>query len=148
LQERLSEETVLSNQGQNNKVDGSLFECLLALDDAFKEWTVAGALTPELRLVLLVLSRGSVTIKEAMYDCRLSYRAFYMMVDRLKAKELIVVKGGEQDGRVRRISLHPSATDAPITKARALFAQATSPADQAQWSASPHITQADCRDAM
>lgn len=65
------------------------------------------AISPASRLLLFMTSRESVSIKEAMLEVPLSYRAFYTMLELLKAKRLISVMRDNKDGRVRRLILGP-----------------------------------------
>lgn len=65
------------------------------------------AISPASRLLLYMTSRESVSIKEAMLEVPLSYRAFYTMLELLKAKRLISVTRDNKDGRVRRLILGP-----------------------------------------
>ena len=61
------------------------------------------ALRPDARLLMLIMLHQSVSIKQAMLDSPLSYRAFYTMLDRLKANALIAVETDHADRRVRRL---------------------------------------------
>lgn len=63
------------------------------------------ALRPDARLLFFIMLRQSASIKEAMLDSALSYRAFYDMLDRLKRLGLIGVEVDEEDRRVRRLVL-------------------------------------------
>lgn len=81
----------------------SFFESLVAVDAHFSSWAGSGALTPEARLFAVIAARGSLSVKEAMYDSALSNRAFYQLINRMKAAKKIKVIGDPSDGRVRRI---------------------------------------------
>jgi hypothetical protein len=75
------------------------------VDDFFIKTFKFAVLRPDARLLLCIVVRRSVSIKEAMLDSALSYRAFYTMIDRLKEDLLINVEGDVEDGRVRRLVL-------------------------------------------
>lgn len=80
-------------------------ERLLALDHYCLERTGSSALRPDIRLLCFIIVNQSVSIKEALLDSALSYRAFYNMLDRLKKQGLIGIEIDGEDGRVRRIVL-------------------------------------------
>ena len=77
---------------------------MIRFDDYFKSMFGLTAFRPDVRLVVYVTSRGSVSVKEAMLDSVLSYRAFYTTLDRLKGNGWIEVQGDTHDGRVRRLN--------------------------------------------
>lgn len=77
---------------------------MIRFDDYFKSIFGLTAFRPDVRLVVYVTSRGSVSVKEAMLDSVLSYRAFYTTLDRLKGNGWIEVQGDTHDGRVRRLN--------------------------------------------
>jgi hypothetical protein len=80
---------------------------ILTIDNFFNEKLNSPALRPAARLLLHVAVNRSVSIKQAMLDSPLSYRAFYIMIDRLKDASLLDVKSDHEDRRVRRLVLGP-----------------------------------------
>lgn len=83
------------------------FDTLFSLDGHFSSWTGSSALNPEARLIFVIAAKGSLSVKEAMYDSTLSNRAFYQLVNRMKRARKIKVVGDPNDGRVRRIVFEP-----------------------------------------
>lgn len=79
----------------------------LRYDEIMRARYGVSAISPASRLLLFMTSRDSVSIKEAMLEVPLSYRAFYTMLELLKAKRLISVARDNKDGRVRRLVLGP-----------------------------------------
>ena len=63
------------------------------------------ALTPEARLVLLLMSEGPKPIKRAMIESDLSYRGFYNMIDRLISRGTLVREPSQQDRRIQLLRL-------------------------------------------
>lgn len=89
-------------------VRDGLFETaaqILQIDNFFIEKLDASALRPSARLLFYIMVNRSVSIKEAMLDSPLSYRAFYIMIDRLKDVALLDVESDQDDRRVRRLVL-------------------------------------------
>ena len=78
---------------------------LLSIDDLFKRLLHLSAFRPAARLLLFIAANRSVSIKEAMLDSALSYRAFYVMLVELKSNALVSVEKDGADGRVRRLVL-------------------------------------------
>lgn len=78
---------------------------ILQIDDFFIEKLNAPALRPAARLLFYIMVKRSVSIKDAMLDSPLSYRAFYIMIDRLKDEALLDVESDDEDRRVRRLVL-------------------------------------------
>lgn len=81
------------------------FSDLLRLEKRLEEWLGKSPFRPDAKLLFLTSAQGSITIKEAMHSCALSNRAFYQMLDRLKAERKVVVVLDKIDRRVRRIML-------------------------------------------
>lgn len=63
------------------------------------------ALTPEARLVLLLMSEGPMPIKRAMIESDLSYRGFYNMIDRLISRGTLVREPSQQDRRIQLLRI-------------------------------------------
>ena len=63
------------------------------------------ALRPAVRLILYIMVKQSVTIKQALHDSPLSYRAFYIMLEKLKDDAWLEVRHDDEDRRVRRLVL-------------------------------------------
>lgn len=78
---------------------------ILKVDNFFIETLRTAALRPDARLLFYIMVKHSVSIKEAMLDSSLSYRAFYTMLDRLKGEALLDVESDDEDRRVRRLVL-------------------------------------------
>ena len=76
---------------------------VLEIDAFFIKSLHMAALRPDARLLMLIMLHQSVSIKQAMLDSPLSYRAFYTMLDRWKANALIAVETDHADRRVRRL---------------------------------------------
>ena len=87
---------------------------LIDLDDLLIKKTGSAALSPQARLLLGLLIHGSMQIKVALMYTPLSYRAFYIMITKLKAQALIQINGVEGDRRIRRVKL--GRKSAPIIK--------------------------------
>lgn len=80
---------------------------LLSVDKTFKQKLCISALQPGPRLLLYIAVNRSISIKDAIEDSTLSYRAFYNMLNSLKKKALIEVERDIHDKRVRRLVLGP-----------------------------------------
>lgn len=78
---------------------------MLKIDNFFTSELKTPALRPSVRLLLYVMVKRSISIKQALHDSPLSYRAFYIMLERLKDETLIEVKSDPEDRRVRRLVL-------------------------------------------
>jgi hypothetical protein len=99
-----------SNGGSDKKPLSKLEQTatkVLKIDDFFIETLRTAALRPDARLLFYIMINRSVSIKQAMLDSSLSYRAFYTMLDRLKGDALLDVKNDDGDRRVRRLVLGP-----------------------------------------
>lgn len=85
---------------------------VLSLDRMCAERLGIEALRPEARLLFILARSGSLRVKEAMSLSGLSYRGFYMLLQRLVSLQLVVVEGDHVDRRVRNIRLaNPSLFD-------------------------------------
>jgi hypothetical protein len=78
---------------------------ILTIDNFFNEKLHSPALRPAARLLLHIVVNRSVSIKQAMLDSPLSYRAFYIMIERLKDEVYLDVQSDSADRRVRRLVL-------------------------------------------
>lgn len=78
---------------------------LIDLDDLLIKTTGSAALMPQARLLIGLLIHGSMQMKDALMYTPLSYRAFYVMINKLKALGLIESDGVEDDRRIRRVKL-------------------------------------------
>lgn len=87
---------------------------LIDLDDLLIKTTGSAALMPQTRLLMGLLIHGSMQMKVALMYTPLSYRAFYIMITKLKAQALIQINGVEGDRRIRRVTL--GRRSAPIIK--------------------------------
>jgi hypothetical protein len=96
-----------STRGASKKPGAKFAHKALKYDEIMRARYGVCAISPASRLLLFMTSRESVSIKEAMLEVPLSYRAFYTMLELLKAKRLISVTRDNKDGRVRRLVLGP-----------------------------------------
>ena len=87
---------------------------LIDLDDLLIKTTGSAALMPQAKLLMGLLIHGSMQMKDALMYTPLSYRAFYVMITKLKTLGLIQSDGVEGDRRIRRLKLGRRA--APIIK--------------------------------
>lgn len=78
---------------------------LLDLEQDLVRQTGLRALTPEARLVLLLISEGPMPIKRAMIESDLSYRGFYNMIDRLISRGILVREPSTQDRRIQLLRI-------------------------------------------
>lgn len=76
---------------------------ILAADDIVIALAGMQMLRPASRLLFFVAVNGPTSIKDAMYQSPLSYRAFYVTLERLKAKGLLKVEIDTVDARMRRL---------------------------------------------
>jgi hypothetical protein len=77
---------------------------VLEFDDVFFQLVGSSALRPQARLLMLIQKYGSVSVKEAIIDSRMSSRGFYMMMDGLLKEGILCAETDEKDKRVRRLS--------------------------------------------
>ncbi|MEY4671949.1 MAG: hypothetical protein RLZZ415_1828 [Pseudomonadota bacterium] len=80
-------------------------KALLEMEQDLVRQIGARALTPEARLVLLLMSEGPMPIKRAMIESDLSYRGFYNMIDRLISRGTLVREPSQQDRRIQLLRL-------------------------------------------
>lgn len=78
---------------------------LLGLEQDLMTYTGTRALTPEARIVLLLISEGPMPIKRAMLESELSYRGFYNMIDRLISRGILVREGSTADRRIQLLKI-------------------------------------------
>ena len=78
---------------------------MLELDRQFSESLGINALRPEAKLLLILSQAGTLTIKQALSLSGLSYRGFYLLLNRLLSQGLIEINGDEDDRRVRKMKL-------------------------------------------
>jgi hypothetical protein len=83
----------------------NIAEIIRTFDSDFMKEFGKPALRPEIRLLFLVVERGPISVKEAMYDSSLSHRAFYSVLQRLKGADVITLASDDNDGRVRKIRI-------------------------------------------
>jgi DNA-binding MarR family transcriptional regulator len=81
------------------------YAAVLELDRQFSERLGVNVLRPEAKLLLILSQAGTLTIKQALSLSGLSYRGFYLLINRLLAQGLVEINGDENDGRVRKVSL-------------------------------------------
>jgi DNA-binding MarR family transcriptional regulator len=63
-------------------------------------------LKKEARLILEIIKNDNMTIKQAMISTGVSYRGFYMMIEKLLERDLIIIYPDLVDKRVKRIRLN------------------------------------------
>lgn len=86
-----------------------LWRELLDIDARLHERKGIRMLTPEARILIHLKINGPVPVTTAMEVAGTSYRGFYSVLERLKQAELVAAVKDEQDQRVRRLNLDPSA---------------------------------------
>jgi len=86
---------------------------LLELDATLHQQRNIRLLTPEARVLIHLKLNGPVSVTTAMQVAGTSYRGFYAVLERLRQAGIVDTVKDEQDQRVRRLSLHPSAPMAP-----------------------------------
>ena len=72
--------------------------------DHFRERGV-NLLTPEGRIILYLLENGGSRVKEVMLASAVSYRGFYLSLDRLKEAGVVKMSEDDTDRRARIIEL-------------------------------------------
>jgi DNA-binding MarR family transcriptional regulator len=88
-------------------IDTDVCEEGLKVDRYFRSYAGLDALKPEAKILFTLGSRGPLAVKQLMLYSGLSYRGFYIVVNRLTALGLIETYQDKDDGRVRRIKLVP-----------------------------------------
>ncbi len=78
---------------------------IVKFDDRFLASFGYRALRPASRLLLYIAANGAISVKQALLDSELSYRAFYIMINKLKAQQLISVEADLHDRRIHRLVL-------------------------------------------
>lgn len=78
---------------------------LLHANDALQKETGFEMLRPEAKILLTLQERGPLSVKEIMYLSGMSYRGFYLVLDRLIGTGLIHMEADMQDRRVRKVRL-------------------------------------------
>lgn len=89
--------------GMTNLIDDSIFDNILTADKIFRQKTGLSLIRSEAKLLILLRRNGSLSIKEAMSFLDLSYRGFYVLLNRMIEKRYISVKDDEHDKRVKRL---------------------------------------------
>lgn len=80
-------------------------EHLIKCDDGFKKTYNLCLLKPELRLILNLLIHEEMSIKEAISISGMSYRGFYLMLEKVHELGIVDFTTDATDRRVRRIAL-------------------------------------------
>jgi DNA-binding MarR family transcriptional regulator len=83
----------------------SLYAIGLHLDTSFQNALGFSALKPDAKVIMAIGYHGDLTIKQAMLASQMSYRGFYIMLDRLVESKLVEVCQDSKDRRVRRLRL-------------------------------------------
>lgn len=79
-------------------------DIILEFDDLLSDSIGVPALRPQARLIMLIQRYGSVSIKEAIIDSKMSSRGFYMIMDSLLKEGVICIQADQNDKRVRRLA--------------------------------------------
>jgi hypothetical protein len=88
--------------------NGKIASELLRIDDQCFEKFGIRLLNPRSRLIVYIALKGSVTIKDALLNSDLSYRAFYVMQNRLRDQGLIDIHSDTEDRRMKHMKLGKS----------------------------------------
>lgn len=86
---------------------------LMELDDRLFKQRNIRLLTPEARVLIYLKLNGPVSVTAAMQVAGISYRGFYAVLERLKQAGIIAMVKDQQDQRVRKLSIDPSAPSLP-----------------------------------
>lgn len=92
-------------------------EQALDIERIFVDRVGVGALKPEAKLLLLINQQGALSIKQAMSVSGLSYRGFYILLNRLSNQHLITITPDTHDKRVKKIGLADKANIAKLIPA-------------------------------
>lgn len=85
--------------------DRELIDDVLNVDLKFREEFGINFIRPEAKIMLLLKQRGPLSIKEAMSFINVSYRGFYLIINKMIEKRYVHIKQDDSDGRVKRIFL-------------------------------------------
>ena len=88
-------------------------DIILEFDVLFSDLIGSPALRPQARLVMLIQKYGSVSIKEAIIDSKMSSRGFYMIMEGLLKDGIIQIQADPKDKRVRRLAFKERRADNP-----------------------------------
>lgn len=78
---------------------------IIRFDDAYNKAFDRNVLNAEAKIILCLSKDGSMSVKDAMHNSKLSQRAFYLTLDRMKKLSMVIVTQDDNDARVRNISL-------------------------------------------
>ncbi|MDZ7895849.1 MAG: hypothetical protein U5M50_13350 [Sphingobium sp.] len=92
------------------RIDRDICEGALKIDRYFNSLTGLDAFRPEAKLLFHLGSKGSLSVKEAMFVSGQSYRGFYIALGRLIDGGFVEIESDRKDKRVRRISLSAAAS--------------------------------------
>lgn len=95
----------------NSKADlaDGLWLDLIEFDARLHEERNIRLLTPEARVLIHLKLHGPVSVTTAMHVAGTSYRGFYAVLERLRQAGIIATVKDQQDQRVRKLSIDPSA---------------------------------------
>lgn len=85
--------------------DKDMAEKLLRADFLFQQASGVPLLKSEAKVILLLKKYGPLSIKEAMSFLDLSYRGFYILLNRMITREFLTVTDDDVDKRVKRINI-------------------------------------------
>lgn len=95
------------------ELNSRLWRELLELDERMHAQRKIRLLTPEARVLVHLKINGPVSVTGAMRISGSSYRGFYAVLERLKQAGLIAALKDDNDQRVRKLSIDPSAPALP-----------------------------------
>lgn len=81
------------------------FSDALDLDKRFNEQLGIMVLRPEARMLMTLSRSGPLSIKQAISLSGLSYRGFYLILNKLQEQGLVRIDRDTHDGRVRKLVL-------------------------------------------
>jgi DNA-binding MarR family transcriptional regulator len=91
----------------------SVWRDLMELDLRLYEQKKIRMLTPEARVLIHLRLHGSMSVKAAMQIAGTSDRGFYTVLERLRQAGVISTVKDDDDQRVRKLSIDPSAPTLP-----------------------------------
>jgi DNA-binding MarR family transcriptional regulator len=83
----------------------SVFSEALELDKRFNEQLGITALRPEARMLITLSRMGPLSIKQAISLSGLSYRGFYLVLNKMLEQGFVRIDKDLHDGRVRKLVL-------------------------------------------
>ena len=116
VDEGVGGEAVPARGKPSAELTARLWRELLDMDERLHEQKNIRLLTPEARVLIHLNLHGPVPVTAAMQVAGTSYRGFYTVLERLKQAGLVGAVKDEQDQRVRRLNIDPSAPIPPVSR--------------------------------